>query len=975
MPFNRQSRVKEVFEAASSQPAEKRERYLDEACSGNDELRHEVESLLLESGRLTIAGEDTDLLDDSFRAEDAQVSEGGAEGLPRSIGRYRIVSLLGEGGMGRVYEAEDPELKRRVALKVLTPKLATDAKFLSRFKREAQTVAALSHPNVVTLYSVEESEDTHFLTMELVRGEPLHHLIPEGGFDLKELLDKAIPLVEGLRAAHEAGIVHRDLKPGNVMVDLDGRVRILDFGLAKQHTADPTDSQEETMTALTAQGAIVGTVPYMSPEQVAGQEVDQRSDLFSLGVILHEMCLGTRPFRGETATHTMSAILRDRPELVSRIRGDLPEHLGRIVRRCLEKEPSKRYQTARVVKEELEHLRQEVESGQTLSPVPPRPQKSGAVKWLVPAGAVVLLSAIGYLMFSQGSITSTLEETGAPSRASAETPVKLIAVLPLRNLGPAEDEYFAVGITEEIISRLAMIPGLGLISSSSTSSFKGDSDARAKEIGEKLGVDYVISGGIRWARQADGTSRVRITPRLIRVEDNLHLWSEVYDRTMDDIFEVQSDIASRVAEQLGAALVSTARTDSQNRPTESQEAYQAYLRGRFATASVQCEGIRSRLPYLERAVELDPSFTEAWAALAQGHAAAFAHCLGHPEEHKIGGRRALQRASELAPESRAVMFARGQYLMQVEGQYEAALVPLDKASLLGESSHLIYAKASIYRRQGRWDEALAGFKRAVQLDPNNLEPFTRIVASNMWMRNYAEAVEGYNRAIELAPEVNAFYLRKAWVHWLWKGDTEAARATLEVLPKTEPSMAIQWGWFWQRIYEEEYQTAIEGLDVLPDRPLLEIDLYLAPKPLLKAQAFELLNQRERAQSAYEEARAILEGEVEESPTDAKSRGALALAYAGLDRKEEALNEIQKAMELVPFAQQPYFGLTPLINAALVHTKLGEYDQAIDYLDTLLAIPSSISVPWLQLDPRWKPLWGHPRFKDLKEKYGIVAHGR
>ncbi|MEE8367113.1 MAG: serine/threonine-protein kinase, partial [Thermoanaerobaculia bacterium] len=456
MSSDRIDRVKEVFEVARQRSHEDRERYLDEVCSDDKDLRREVESLLLESGRLTMTREDTNLLDDSFRAGDLGMSAGGTEGRPESIGRYRIVSLLGEGGMGRVYEAEDPELKRRVALKVLTPKLATDAKFLSRFKLEAQTVAALSHPNVVTLYSVEESEGTHFLTMELVRGEPLHHLIPEGGFDLKELLDLAIPMVEGLRAAHEQGIVHRDLKPGNVMVDTDGRVRILDFGLAKQHTADSTDSQEETMTAL---GAIVGTVPYMSPEQVSGQGVDQRSDLFSLGVILHEMCLGTRPFRGETATHTMSAILRDRPALVSEIRQDLPEHLGRIIRRCLEKEPAKRYQTARVVKEELEQLKQEVESGSTLNLAPPRLQKSGAVKWLVLAGAVVLLSAVGYLMFSQGSITSTLEETGAQSRASAETPVKLIAVLPLRNLGPAEDEYFAVGITEEIISRLAMIPG------------------------------------------------------------------------------------------------------------------------------------------------------------------------------------------------------------------------------------------------------------------------------------------------------------------------------------------------------------------------------------------------------------------------------------------------------------------------------------------------------------------------------------
>ena len=373
MSTDGQSRIREVFEAASRHSDEDRERYLNEACSNDVNLRREVESLLLEHDRVDSATiiEDDSLLEAMGDGKSltegvgaaSHSGSGASSVLPHSIGRYRIVSILGEGGMGRVYEAEDPELKRRVALKVLTPKLATDAKFLSRFKREAQTVAALSHPNVVTLYSVEEAEGTHFLTMELVRGEPLHHLIPEGGFDIRELLERAIPIVEGLRAAHEAGIVHRDLKPGNVMVDGEGRVRILDFGLAKQHTADPTDSQEETMTALTAQGAIVGTVPYMSPEQVSGQSVDQRSDIFSLGVILYEMCTGRRPFSGETATHTMSAILRDHPALVSEMRQDLPEHLGRIVRRCLEKEPAKRYQTARVVKEELEQLKREVDSG------------------------------------------------------------------------------------------------------------------------------------------------------------------------------------------------------------------------------------------------------------------------------------------------------------------------------------------------------------------------------------------------------------------------------------------------------------------------------------------------------------------------------------------------------------------------------------------------------------------------------------
>jgi serine/threonine protein kinase len=614
------TRIKEVYLAARGQKPEDRQRYLEKACGDDEEMRREVESMLLEGTQaakledLSLEGETGDWLPPDRKASGTESSDSsrgpGPTASPAgpgdSIGRYRIVSLVGEGGMGKVYEAEDPELERRVALKVLPESLARDPKALERFKREARTVAALSHPNIVTLYSVEESEGTHFLTMELVRGEPLSRLIPEEGFDLKELLERAIPLADGLRAAHERGIVHRDLKPGNVMVDAEGRVRILDFGLAKLHTDLPGESQEAALTALTALGAIVGTVPYMSPEQVSGKPADQRSDIFSLGIILYEMCTGRRPFGGETATHTMSAILRDRPERVSEIRADLPEHLGRIVRRCLEKEPEKRYQSAQVVREELEELKREVESGPTMvhqgAGVASPPSRR---RWIGLAASLAVVAAVAFLSFWPGrQDTEGPEEL--PGQAGSVTPDrKMIVVLPFENLGSSEDEYFAAGMTDEINSRLSKVSGLGVISRDSAIQY-AETQKTTPQIGEELGVEYLLGGTVRWARSTDGGTRIRITPRLVRVADDTQLWSDSYDRVLDDVFDIQSDIAVQVVAQLGVSLLETEGSAIEERPTENLEAYEAFLRGSLP-AGVDCEKQRERILHLDRAVELDPS--------------------------------------------------------------------------------------------------------------------------------------------------------------------------------------------------------------------------------------------------------------------------------------------------------------------------------------------------------------------------------
>jgi TolB-like protein/Flp pilus assembly protein TadD len=714
---------------------------------------------------------------------------------------------------------------------------------------------------------------------------------------------------------------------------------------------------------------VMGTASYMSPEQVEGKPVDHRSDIFSLGIVFYEMATGRSPFQGDSSVAVMSSILRDQPQPLMTVRTDLPRHLSRLVMQCLEKSPQDRFQSARDVYNELRNLHREVVSDLERSSgrKPPTAVQAPAKRvgtWVLGALLAIAGLAVGAWWLVDRRTTGR-EQVAEEPALEATSERKLVAVLPLRNLGPAEDEYFAAGITDEIISRLATVRGLGVISSGSTVAYR-DTDVPAKEIGEELGVDYVLSGSVRWARQTEGPSRVRISPRLVRVGDDIHLWAEVYERSMNDIFEIQSEIALKVAAELGATLLEPGALES--RPTQNQAAYQAYLRGRSATQWTSCEALRPRIDDLHRAVELDSGFVQAWVVLSMAYSAAFAHCAEHRIDDRAEALRALERAKQLAPGSWQVLEAEGQFLTRVERDYERALEPLQEANRLVDNSEIHHSLGRIYRRMGRWDEALAEAERALQLDPLNPDHYMRLAAVLHWMRDYPRAIEYYDRSIELVPEADNMYVRKAWVHWLWEGGTAEARSALETLPVSELSDELQWGWYWQRVYEGRFEEALQGLDLLPDDRLIQ-NIFVAPKSLLIAQAYRLMGERELAQAAFEESVRILKGEVEKYPSEANYWQALAIAYAGSGHREPALEAASRATELLPIDREPYFGGSSLLEVALVHTMLGQYDTAIEELDTLLAMPNVVSIPWLQLDPRWARLWDHPGFQELVEKYG------
>jgi len=454
--------------------------------------------------------------------------------LGKTLNHYTIIESLGKGGMGEVYLARDAKLNRKVALKVLDPGTAGDASRRARFEREAQAIAALNHPNIVTVYSVEEAGGTHFITMELIEGTTLGEMIQPGGMELKRLFDIGLALSDALVVAHQQGITHRDLKPDNVMVTRDGRVKVLDFGLAKllQDDAPGGDIGQLATRELTQPGLLVGTVPYMSPEQIEGKPLDGRSDIFSLGIILFQMSIGSRPFQGESGPSLMSAILRDTPQPVTASRADLPRHLGRIIQRCLEKDPDDRYQSARDVRYELRSVMKEVESGDSepalVAPVlPERAQARERKKerrQTHPAVAITAILAgliIAVFALTQGwrgggseerssvarsersadapatSLPDPIRPPAAPLPGGSEASVRPgIAVLPLTNLsGDTSQEFFADGMTDALITDLAKIGGLRVISRGSVMRYKRSGSA-IPDIARELGVAYVLEGSV-----------------------------------------------------------------------------------------------------------------------------------------------------------------------------------------------------------------------------------------------------------------------------------------------------------------------------------------------------------------------------------------------------------------------------------------------------------------------------------------------
>ncbi len=772
------------------------------------------------------------------------------------LNHYKILAKLGTGGMGEVYAAEDTKLGREVAIKILPEDLAADPERRERFEREARTIAALNHPNIVTIYSVEEADGLHFITMELVDGKPLGERIPDTGLTLDEFFKLSVPMVEALDAAHKKNITHRDIKPSNVMVTEEGRVKVLDFGLAKLTAKEsPLDPAEAaTMIApsdLTEQGQILGTINYMSPEQAEGKVIDHRSDIFSLGVVLYEMATGEAPFKGDTKISVITSIMRDTPPSVSDVNQELPQHLGRVVNRSLAKEPDRRYQSTTDLRNELEDLKEEIatsELRQSAMDLKPAPKSSGSgLKYAAIAAGAVVIVAAGFALIPRGS---------APPEAPTVTAITVadvkpsLAVLYFENLSGDENlDWLRTGLTDMLVTDLAQSPAIRVLGTDRLHQILEDIGAADDEMTSSDVVEAVASEGdvenVLLGSFARAGNQIRISARLQSAASGDILASEtVAGEGEEAIFGLVDDLTKRIKSQFEMAdemMAADVDADITDVTTDSVAAYRAYAEGIRFHEQLRTE---EAIPLLERAVEIDPDFAMALAKLATAYSNAgdaeksreySERAMQHldrvtdRERYYIEGRHysleqetieesiaAYEKGVELYPDHTSARNNLAQQLMNLE-RFDEAIDHLEQLRSNKMQFPGTYASlANAYGMTGQLEEGLEVVRQYVEENPDTAAGFENLAAQLAWSGRRDEARRALDRAEALGRTLADTGGRR-WQIAVLDGDfDEAERLTERMEESDDPRMrgSALFTATALALYEGDVDSAHEYLDEL-----------------------------------------------------------------------------------------------------------------------------------------------------------------
>ena len=864
--------------------------------------------------------------------------------------RYKIERELGAGGMATVYLAEDLKLHRKVALKVLRPELAA-ALGPERFLREIEIAARLHHPHILALHDSGEADGFLYYVMPFAEGESLRDkLNREKQLSVDDALQLAREVADALSYAHSHDVIHRDIKPENILLEA-GHAVIADFGIARAVTAAGGE-------ALTETGSAIGTPQYMSPEQAAGsKELDGRSDVYSLGCVLYEMLGGNPPFQGPTVESIVHQHIAVEAPPITNLRPAVPAEIAGTIARTLAKAPADRFSPAAQLATALD--RRVVTP--TASAAATVAGAVGRKRWYV-LGAAALV-AVGIWLGVR---------TLAPADASGKVP--RIVVLPLENLSAAEDEYFADGMTEAITSRLAGVSGLRIISRQTAIQYKR-SPKTAREIAEELDVDYVLEGTVMTDRTSDEGGQVRITPQLIRASDDTHLWANAYtaDLVPGEIFDIQAEIAERITESMDVVLLEPERQVLTAQPTDNLEAYDYFLRGNdYWSRNGGVQDAQIGIQMYQRAVELDPDFALAYASLSRQHSRMWWTFWDPTQERLAMAKEAVDEALRLDPDLPEAHGALGWYHYHGYLDYDRALAEFAIAQKSQpNNSDLFSGIGSVQRRQGKTREALPNFVKASELDPRSASAASEVAATYTLLRNPVEAARYYDRAISLSPDWPIVYSEKAeWLHLRLEGNTERARGVLEQARSAglaeDPQNAYTW--ILLDMFDGDYQEALDRLALVSSDVLWEDQYLYVPRGQLYAQVHGRMGNRQRERAYYDSTRTMLEFQIQQRPDDERLRSALGIAYAGLGRKEDAIREGELGIQLLPMSQEAWRGAFRVEDLARIYTMVGEYDAAIDRLESLLAVPSPMAVPWLRIDPIWDPLRDNPRFQTLLAKY-------
>jgi len=709
--------------------------------------------------------------------------------IGKTISHYRILAKLGGGGMGVVYKAEDIKLKRTVALKFLPQDLTRDPESNQRFVHEAQAASSLDHPHICTIYEIDETDDGQlFISMAYYEGETLKKKIERGPLKLEDALNITIQVAQGLDKTHSKGIIHRDIKPGNIFITEDGQVKIVDFGLAKLAGE----------TRITKTGTALGTVAYMSPEQARGGEIDHRTDIWSLGVVLYEMLTGHLPFKGECWEAVIYSIFKEEPQPLRQLRSDVPEPLQQVVLKMMQKEPRKRYEDVEALIADLKSI--------DLKP-----------------------------------------DSAASSMIAEEKPSSSIAVLPFLDMSPQKDqEYFCDGIAEELINSLTQIKGVRVVARTSAFSFKGK-DTDIHEIGRKLNVETLLKGSVRKAG-----NRLRITAQLVNVTDGYYLWSEKYDRGMKDIFAIQDEISLAIVDKLKVKLLGGEKAKLVKRHTEDLEAHNLYMRGRFFWNKRTDEGLRKAIEYFEHTIEKDPNYALAYAGLADSYIILQDYSYVSPKDIYPKAKEAVRKALEIdgtlaeAHTSLAQITFRHWDWEGGEREFKRAMELTPNYA----TAHHWYALLLMYL--DRFDEAIEEIKRAHELDPLSLVINRNAAMVFYFARRYDRALEAFKNTLELDPNFSMAhaYLGKVYLQMaMYEEALREFQKEKDITGRSDPLVET-----WRGIAYESLGRRGEAQQVLDD--LLEHAKKAYVPPLLLANLYFALGEKDEGfkwlDKSYEE---------------------------------------------------------------------------------------------------------------------------
>jgi TolB-like protein/Flp pilus assembly protein TadD len=904
---------------------------------------------------------------------------------------YEVLTLddgtpleLGRGAMGVTYKGLDVNLRCAVALKVINAQFIGDESARRRFMREARAAASVRHTNVASVFHLGKSGDSYFYAMEFVDGESLDKVIRRSSrLDPSTALKVTALVAAGLEAIDKQNLVHRDIKPSNIMVSFDGdkivNAKIIDLGLAKGTLAD-----DGSISKISIQGAFAGTPAYAGPEQFAGVGADIRSDLYSLGITLWEMLAGEVPFKGSTSRLIYQHQHATPP--VDKLT-HVPQPVIALLEVLLEKDPDRRLQTPTELLQVIPKVTEALESGRRVTTdqlrlgvdgIAARPKQSTrrfhwaltgarmrAFKWLLASvlGIAGLLLAWFFFSGHGGFFFNQQVAQAVPTEKS-------IAVLPFENISANKDDaYFADGVQDEILNNLAKIAQLKVISRTSVMQYRAETKRDLRQIATALGVTNVLEGTVR----RDG-NHVRVSTDLVDARNDNTIWADSYDRDLTDIFAIQSQIAQTVATKLSAQLSPEERRIIQEKPTSDLEAYDLYLQAKALVINASIlylkdprTSLLNAIGFLEEATRRDSKFALAYCLLANAHDYLYNGDFDKTPERRALGDAAIDQALRLGPDLPEVHLAAAFHRYACYRDYQRARVQIAIAErALPNSPDALALAAYLDRRQGRWLESTKGLEKAVSLDPRNHEFLSELAGNYFSLRRYADYRHIYDRLIELEPDKPILILQKAFSALNGNADLTSYRTALEGLPSSmKDDIFVVSSRFAYALSDRDWATAKEILSKSTNAELYYFNADTAvPRGSLEIWLAYVQEDRPTMEAGFAAAREQLNRKVEEHSEDASLLSALAVIDAALGRKQQAIEEAKRAVEMLPVSEDAVDGPSLVYNLAAVYSMANERDLAFQQLAVSINTPGGATYGTLKLDPCWDPIRKDPRFDKL-----------